>query len=379
MKTGKDPTSTRFVGLDAWRAGLLILGPVFHAALAGQSFYPATGWMPLITVGVHSFRMEAFFTIAGFLMAYRRGTDTAAWLERRTKQLAIPLFTCWVTVLPLSRLVASWGSERGQVWSPLDPQYLWFLLVLIALTYPAWAAVCASRLDRIARAWERRPSLWFVVPVGAVLAVVLGRYGQHVLPFRFAPGMIVPLALASSPYYGIFFFAGMIAARSPRLMAHLARSRAWVLGPLSLLIYLAVVDGFDAYPGGRAPSDEVSWAMLLHVLDLLLPVPVALGMAYAVMALGIRPLRPNRITTAISDAAFTIYLVHMLPLEILCWLLGARVTAGPFIVIVAGGALAASFLFHRLVVRRSAFMGAAFNGRLPLSATETARRDVRLI
>lgn len=372
----------RLYGLDAWRALLLSLGPVFHAALIGADMYglPDSKWLGSIATVLHSFRMEAFFVISGFLMAYRSNVASLAWLRLRSRQLALPLLTCWITVLPLSRLFAAWRGGPGTGWSPLDPVHLWFLVTLLAITPVLWCAARSARLDDLVRVLERRPVLWGGAVATAIACVLVGRAVLHLLPERDHPALIIPMTLAAAPYYGLFALGGLVAARSKGIMAHLSCSSSWLLGPAVLIGYAVAVYRFDATPGPYAAADHSTAGIILYLVRLVLPVPVAACMAYCVLVLGVRPTKPNRLVSGMTDAAFTVYLFHLLPLEVLAWWPGSRLPPAAYFAVASVGSLAISLGFHALLIRPSAFGRAVFNGRfatriLPRAPAATYRHD----
>jgi hypothetical protein len=358
----------RLYGLDAWRALLLSLGPVFHAALIGGEVHADADWLSLLATVLHSFRMEAFFAVSGFLMAYRGNVATTAWLRLRLRQLGLPLLVCWVTALPVSRLFAGWRGGPGSGWSPLDPKFLWFLLTLIAITPVLWGAAPSDRTARLVRALDRRPALWAGAVVAAILAVLVGKTALHLLQHRWpdlaGPGFTVPRTLAAAPYYGLFAMAGLLAARSRGAMAHLSHGRWWLLGPAALLAYAAAVWGLDAAPDAWADAGSSATGTAAFLARLLLPVVVAAAMTHCVLALGVRPRRASRPISVMTDAAFTVYLFHLVPLEALAWLLGSHLSPAGFFVVAATGSLLASLAFHLLLIRPFPLAAALFNGRL---------------
>src|SRR5947209_571413 len=96
--------------LDATRAFALVLGIVFHACL---SFTPVfIGWAvqdistgPLVGMFMtvsHSFRMEAFFLLAGFfshLTLHRKGAGK--FVSSRVLRIVVPFMAGWFILRPL--------------------------------------------------------------------------------------------------------------------------------------------------------------------------------------------------------------------------------------------------------------------------------------
>src|SRR5881394_1244096 len=154
--------NSRLDYLDATRAFALLLGIVFHACL---SFMPIfMGWAvqdistsPLVAMFMtvsHSFRMEAFFLLAGFfshLTFHRKGAGE--FVRSRVLRIAVPFVVGWFILRPL--VVSGWimgsASLRGDVdvWAGLlggfqslstlpagifAGSHLWFLYYLAMIT-----------------------------------------------------------------------------------------------------------------------------------------------------------------------------------------------------------------------------------------------------
>src|SRR5436190_12246515 len=157
-----NPGHARLEYLDATRAFALVLGIVFHACL---SFMPTfMGWAiqdistsPLVAMFMtvsHSFRMEAFFLLAGFfshLTFHRKGAGE--FVRSRLLRIVVPFVVGWFILHPL--VVSGWimgsASLRGDVnvWAGLlggfqslstlpagifAGSHLWFLYYLAMIT-----------------------------------------------------------------------------------------------------------------------------------------------------------------------------------------------------------------------------------------------------
>lgn len=182
----------RYHGLDAIRAGAMLLGLAYHAI---YSWFPDIGpWYlvqdtspveALVTVAglLHAFRMQVFFALSGFfshLVFERRGA--AGFLKDRSRRVVGPFLVALPVVLLLDLLLRRWSHSLGLM-SPrfeagtefhLTPLHLWFLVYLFALCLLAWAA---PKWDGPAR-WVRRALrfpplllLGFALPTAAALWV----------------------------------------------------------------------------------------------------------------------------------------------------------------------------------------------------------------
>ena len=160
--TSQNVDNSRLDYLDATRAFALVLGIVFHASL---SFMPVfMGWAvqdvstsPLVTMFMtisHSFRMEAFFLLAGFfshLTFHRKGAGE--FVRSRVLRIVLPFVVGWFILRPL--VVSGWimgsASLRGDVdiWAGLlggfqslstlpagifAGSHLWFLYYVALIT-----------------------------------------------------------------------------------------------------------------------------------------------------------------------------------------------------------------------------------------------------
>jgi glucan biosynthesis protein C len=150
----------RWAGLDLVRATAMLLGLAYHgvfAYLPGIGPYyvvqdPATqGALASLGATLHAFRMEVFFTLAGFfahLLLERRGVN--GFLRDRARRLLVP----FTVALPLSIvadvMLRRWSSARGTLspayQPPLDalrlaPLHLWFLEYVFLFCAATWLLV----------------------------------------------------------------------------------------------------------------------------------------------------------------------------------------------------------------------------------------------
>ncbi|MEJ6476621.1 acyltransferase family protein [Pseudoalteromonas piscicida] len=153
-------SKARFHYIDNMRCLALLLGIVFHAALAyGPYFHhlwisvdPAkSAFFNYLAMWTHLFRMPLFFIIAGFcaaLLVQNRGGN--AYIQNRLKRLLIP----FIIFLPLTLLVLlhamHWGGNIASAPPPLfsimqqikEPQvtsmHLWFLWYLSQFCVLFW-------------------------------------------------------------------------------------------------------------------------------------------------------------------------------------------------------------------------------------------------
>ncbi len=268
----------RYYGLDALRGGMMMLGIVLHAALLYLADPPPAMPVPtdrnhayvfdVLFHFIHSFRMPAFFVLAGFftsLLVEKRGL----WgtFKNRGARVLAPLLVAMVVILPVTALLTidfmlsvrfgthdlwpnlaqarAFGEEmRLKTGVPAGTPallHLWFLyyLCLFYLLIP----VCQ---------WLVRRSLAYEAGVRKLLAspaglVVFGLFTAATLwPFHGAQVhdgfMFLKPHVPSLVYYGSFFVFGYCFHFYRDFLQVLARWVPWlaalalVLFPLSLYV-----------------------------------------------------------------------------------------------------------------------------------------------
>ena len=153
MTEPKPSSQERIHGLDAYRAVLMMLGIVLHAAMPFLFFYPDKFYTPewsthilMLTMGViHVFRMPAFFVLVGFFMALlweQRGAK--ATIKNRVERIVLP----FLVFVPIIDQILS--ETSGLVFldrSILLTHHLWFLYYLSwMIPIVAFAVILSQRL-----------------------------------------------------------------------------------------------------------------------------------------------------------------------------------------------------------------------------------------
>jgi glucan biosynthesis protein C len=309
--------------LDAARAVLLLLGIPFHVGTTATMIlspgFPA--WManPVLGVGlsfIHSFRMSAFFILAGYfsgMASARRGR--MPWLQDRMMRVALPLVASIATLAVIQyhlkvMLSAAWAP--GLYGWPLAFEHLWFLIVLLAFIF--------TYALRPARAWvgDRmwRPVLGLdrgTWPLALLALAVWGAglaWAGQVLDLQDSETVFEQELVLRYFQYLPAFAIGALAWRLRLGNAIFAFEGRWPwLAVPPLMITHFLLDplvrphlGWEADPS--AP---------LKVLDGAL----ACALAYAMSLVVFRVLahmfdRPSRAVSFLVDGAMAIYLFHMI-------------------------------------------------------------------
>ncbi|MEO2001259.1 MAG: acyltransferase family protein [Pirellulales bacterium] len=120
-----EPTSSKTIArrhdLDALRAVAMLLGIVLHGLMPfmpGLSVIRDTqtaGWVWILFLGIHGFRMPLFFLVSGFFTAMlwqKRGVQSM--LRQRSVRILLPCLLGTVTIVPLDSYVGRWAVNYGK-------------------------------------------------------------------------------------------------------------------------------------------------------------------------------------------------------------------------------------------------------------------------
>lgn len=388
-----DVRPSRLDYLDAARAFALVLGVVFHASM---SFMPVfvgwavqdistSSWVSTFVLISHSFRMEAFFLLAGYFscVVYQR-KGFGGFVRVRAVRLGVPFVVGWFVLRPL--LVSGWlmgsASLRGNFdfWAGIrggfeslktfpagifTGSHLWFLYYLglvtalvlllrgvVVIAGRAFPKVIAMGTQMIA--WLARSpfSLPVLVAPTAVALWFMRNWGMDTPDLSLWPD--VPVLSV----YSLFFGVGWMFARQSdwiSLFSRLSIDR-WILAGVGITatLWLAPV---QADPGNPRYT-------LAHI---------AFSVGYALMMWSLVALTfgvfkklcraPSPSVRYLADSSYWMYLVH---LPVVVWLQVAvaevpvhwSIKLGFVSAVTIGGALLTYDLFVR-----STFIGQILNGR----------------
>jgi glucans biosynthesis protein C len=366
--------SSRKAYLDNLRAFLMLLGVPYHAALP---FSVIQGWMVtsdeksmLLSWASqlsHTFRMPAFFLLAGIFAAMLLQRDGALpWWRSRMLRIGIPMLTAAILLNPM--LMLGMALERGlpdhvgeEFWAlfstPGEPwvAHLWFLFdlliycTLLALAWNVMAQPAGKRLiDRLYRLANHSILGGWVflamvgtLSLGAVMATVVLDINSA------AYGMLVLARTASNA--PAFLFGALLACN----LAWLERFTrihwpSWVTAFILTLLLCAV-----------QWRDEDLFRAIKYFL---VPV-VGILMSHVLMSAMRRWLdRDTPLPRGAVESAFTIYLFHQVFIVFGALLMqNSGIPALVQFVLLVASSLLLSIGVH-LIIRRHKLLLMLFNG-----------------
>lgn len=348
----------RLVGVDAWRAGLMLFGILLHA-LPERSNAPL--FMVIGYVSTHV-RMGAFMVVAGYLCGFVASRKPRrVWLRTRFQMLAMPLLTGLVLTVPtLIILRVHYATAMPSIVSLWFNWYhLWFLLALILYLPIAWVLAFGDMHARVAT-WLTGHA---ATPTGRqaciILAMLVGSLAMMTFGIRLAtivpcdgPTVLstLPQILGYAPLYAIGILLGRDEALAGVVLGHW-RTMAVIV------VTMVILDCGGAWASGAAPGIGIPQLSLLARAVL----PGTSALLILRSALTIR--RVPRALRRIADASLTIYLVHF-PLVKLLQALAGDVLRDDYLTFAFVVSVAAilSYAFHTRVVVRSPVLLWLFNG-----------------
>lgn len=316
-------------------------------------------------------RMEGFMAISGLLVGLvidRYGTTHT--IKRRLVALGVPLVTSLLLLNPITNTLAySFHNEPITLAAYLagggDPKadgpmvwhlHLWFLFALIAyvLLSPligfALRHVLPLLQTRIETASHARR--FFVL----ALLVPLGCLGTRVLfEILIEPFLAERLVFVvrSTLYYLPFFAVGFALYRCPPLLEAFARIH-WPHILIAPLLVVAITLTFHDLPKLTAEALKVLAESYLSVV-----------FAATLFALARRYFsRESRWISVLSDAAYSIYLLHFLVIYVVATALRPFTgDSGTLVLLVMLLTFALTLALHQFVIRRIPLLRFLFNGR----------------
>ena len=344
----------RFGYLDLSRSLLFFLGIVLHAAylcVEGHASFQSVHDV------IHSFRMESFYLIAGFFSAMSLArSPSAAYLRKRILRLGVPFLFGALVLDIVSNCANHWtwsdfGAEFSRnYWVRGDwREHLWFLPTLLAYT---------GVLVFVQSAWPKMTS-WLVqsrFSAGILAATVAIAYfcAIHVANlFPWQTRLDTFFSIYKTEQYAVFFALGYVLFHRRDILEQII-ANPWLN-----------VANVAAYAALNQPlvTDTAFGKFLVQFWH-----PVFCVSICGLFFFGARRLvsEHNPVVRALSDASYTVYLVHW-PFMIVInrFMIHSGLAAFPTLVLLVVSTSLVSYAFHVWVVKRSPLFAFLLNGQLP--------------
>jgi glucans biosynthesis protein C len=341
----------RYIGLDALRGFMMLLGIVLHAAMLYLASPPPAMPVPtdrnhsvmfdVLFDFIHSFRMPTFFLVAGFfaaMMVQRRGL-LETW-RNRARRILLPWLASLVLILPvtvwftinfwlaarygthqfipdLASLLAL-GAEMKQKIGPRAEQpmmaHLWFLyyLCMFYLLIPLCRWALCKSLSQQARIRQMAASPFAALILALWTALTLWPFQGGQMHEGFIYFIPHPPSLL---YYGSFFVLGYAIHTYREFLPSTMRYLPWAWASTAVLFPLALL-------ASAADIGAQGGSARLHGAAVLLNAGCTWALIYAFMGTALRFFdRASPWIDYMAQSAYWVYLVH-LPLVMLAgWIL----------------------------------------------------------
>jgi len=335
------PGTGRYHGLDVVRAAMMLLGVVIHTAVVYCEpqiwIYEdpdRTALAGILVLGIHIFRMPAFFVMAGFFGAMlfdRRGPGGFA--SHRYDRIVLPLVIGWFVLFPL----LSWSISFAWIWASMPaadrgisivyermslnadfaeagPLHLWFLyyLVYFYLAF-ATATFLLRRFSGPVAGWLREgfrcvalgPLRWIRLPIlivaTSLLMLTMKEPGIDTTE-SFWPLWHVIFA------YAIYFGVGWVAFGNREIVDRL-KQWAWIRLSIGILLLVGAV--IMTIATSFAVDAESEGAEAMFIVNQFLQATTCWVLILGISGVSERLFtRANPVVRYMVDASYWIYLMH---------------------------------------------------------------------
>lgn len=325
----------RVHALDNLRACLMWLGIVLHVAvnhLHAPAFLPfrdqaVTPFADLTVIFIHTFRMPAFFVLAGFLAAMMADTrGYRAMLRNRLRRIALPFAVFWPVLFVLTvalvlayRHMMSTGNfglsladapMRDPSRAAINTMHMWFIYYLLWFCMFAGAACALEKWlpQRVKHVWrtffDGLARHWWGFSLLAIPMALIGS-GYRV-------GMLVPTGsflpnINELVHNGMFFLFGwtVYRLRDELLVQYARHGGKFAVGGLVFYIGAGMLFQLFLKHPGAVPHIELATAYVYGCAGWLWSI--------ALVGLFVRYLpTQNKVLRYLSDSSYWVFMVHML-------------------------------------------------------------------
>jgi len=359
----------RYYFLDAMRSILMMLGVVLHSAVvfSNSSWLlpePESQFYNQIVHIIHLFRMPAFFIISGFfchLMLGRIGN--LIFIKQKFNRILIPLAATAITLNSLQNILLNdyrsenmdllssgyWlqGSWISHLWFLISLMYFLIISTAIKSIVPKLASTFLSSTVKFFT--SSRCFLLILLPLISLVLIKLSNIASlHIMNSEFN------WEIAESIKYSIYFYFGIIIARSPSILERFTRfDLPTVLVP-SLIIFALL-------------NIETAGIIWQERIQLIIDTLLTWLLSYLCFILFHKLTNiPSKLFLYLSDASYTIYLFHHI-LVIAFSILLYPIDIPNFLkfITVIGITFATTIMIHNFIICKFTIMSLLYNGKQP--------------
>ena len=355
MQTQKSDTENRMYGLDFARAIFMVLGLVYHAGLIyglSQDRFLFSSENSVIFNYIsdftHQFRMHAFYIIAGFfyMLVFNKGYKN--FISDRVMRLGVPLIFCGFIL----NTVMNYFSANPNIYFDIDyitsgqwVGHLWFLSNLIV--YSVVTLLLTQFIKKIPS--FKISKILFLFYIALPFTSILGIIITKLIGLK---GIFIFISLDYFIYYYAYFLVGCFLGQHKQSLMSLIEIKYFYI---SMIVYglLALIPYCDI----------ISGALIHKIFEKFASAPLSLAMLVGACLIGNR-LKNTPFVRKLSDASYTIYLVHQPLLITLYAIVFHNVNLGVYTeyFLLVGIVFVLSFGFHEYCVQKNKYLKFLFNG-----------------
>lgn len=344
----------RLHSLDAARGSLMILGVIYHALVFVFLYQEPASLSEFLAVVflhqlIHTFRMPAFFLVAGFfavLLIDKRGG--AGFIRNRLLRIGLPFLIFWQPMVVLNAYSSQMGWYGKAGFPPPsdllpsdDTQHLWFLYFLLIFSTVFWAATPLIR--RILANQPSVPLTTTLLALAVLTPLIPGVVERELATstrIAFEPGVL--------GFYFLTFSVGaaVYVGRQTLLPALAKNSIAYCAAGFTFFILFFISQDW------KIPQSQWFYSLTVWLL------------AAGIIGLFLRFATTERpVVRFLSDGSYWLYLIH-LPLVFAFLVLGSEAELPTLanVLLTSLATMLVSYASYILLVR-STFLGVLLNGR----------------
>lgn len=371
--------ATRFYYMDSMRSVLMLLGVVLHGAL----IYSATDhWIvsdsrhslffTLLDATIHVFRMPTFFIIAGFFsMMSLQKYGVKVFTQVRLVRILVPLLSTALFVNTLELYFRTTVLQQdpmpfSQFLTRVLPQlwlagqwvsHLWFLLTLLQFFAVGIGLFLLGRYlydyplaSRLVAGLRKNCYFLLLIPCSELLWSVAAKFYPKLFHGSLCCGL---LNLEDFMDFLPYFLLGLWLFRDKTLQDEFHRIARWEWG----MLLLALVTQFL-----EADAHGFNTQSLLRIYSLGLICALSSHICYVLFYRFMN--RDSRVFRYLSDASYSIYLLHHICVVIFGYLLlSSSIAIGYKFLAVEIATFAVTLALHHFLILRIPLLRFLFNGK----------------